>query len=470
MALVPGKEKPYHINMKKLIILFTAFLFTFAPVWGQHSKNADLDKRLQISIRTHTTNKNLEMQRTLRQETDINLLKDISWQEFLRLNEKAKERLLVSTRLEAKALELELKENPNMVFSPQIEYKNAAPDYSHAFTHKYIFISENISHDTKSAPQEVINILKAARNARPNAKILLAQEFLIWTGESNASLLKKPGQNSELYSGYPEVTQAADKLGIDQLALDDAPYYAEDKNVFVKLGKFLVEVTPQDKLPLLSYTKCDDPLYNRWASAYQFIGISPFGVLERNYQWARRIKAVEKNYDLILVYAGSGHLSNTSSNDLQTLLKCKDFAHIELLPTDPTDQAVEKNYETRFLKGEQYGITNDQQQNQEESRLQEQATRGTIYKQSLDQIAEETYQSYKNWKNKKLPLWFSLTKEDFLQANPNYKTPNALKNDIVFHCIYAVILAEPRVEQEQKPEVCPAPKTMLIGPKHKSYI
>lgn len=468
MALVPGKEKPYHINMKKLIILFTAFLFTFAPVWGQHSKNADLDKRLQISIRTLTTNKNLEMQRTLRQETDINLLKDISWQEFLRLNEKAKERLLVSTRLEAKALELQLKENPNMVL-PQIEYKNAAPDYSHAFTHKYIFISEG-SHSTKSAPQEVINILKAARNARPNAKILLAQEFLSWTGESKDSLLKKPGQNSELYSSYPEVTQAADKLGIDQLALDDTPYYAEDKNVFVKLGKFLVEVTPQDKLPLLSYTECDDPLYNRWASAYHFIGISPFGVLERNYQWARRIKAVEKNYDLILVYAGSGHLNNTYSNDLPTLLKCKDCANIALAPTDPIDQAVEKDYETLFLKGEQYGITNDQQQNQEETRLQEQATRGTTFKQSLDQIEEEAYQSYENWKNKKLPLWYSLTKEDFLQANPNYKTPNALKNDIDFHCTYEIILAEPRVEQEQKPEVCPAPKTMPIGPKHKSYI
>lgn len=453
--------------MKKLITFLFAFLFILAPVWGQHSKNADLDKRLQISIRTLTTNKNLEMQRTLRQETDINLLKDISWQEFLRLNEKAKERLLVSTRLEAKALELQLKENPNMVL-PQIEYKNAAPDYSHAFTHKYIFISEG-SHSTKSAPQEVINILKAARNARPNAKILLAQEFLSWTGESKDSLLKKPGQNSELYSSYPEVTQAADKLGIDQLALDDTPYYAEDKNVFVKLGKFLVEVTPQDKLPLLSYTECDDPLYNRWASAYHFIGISPFGVLERNYQWARRIKAAEPLYDLILVYAGSGHLNNTYSNDLPTLLKCKDCANIALAPTDPIDQAVEKDYETLFLKGEQYGITNDQQQNQEETRLQEQATRGTTFKQSLDQI-EEAYQSYENWKNKKLPLWYSLTKEDFLQANPNYKTPNALKNDIDFHCTYEIILAEPRVEQEQKPEVCPAPKTMPIGPKHKSYI
>ena len=468
MTLVPGKEKPYHINMKKLITFLFAFLFILAPVWGQHSKNADLDKRLQISIRTLTTNKNLEMQRTLRQETDINLLKDISWQEFLRLNEKAKERLLVSTRLEAKALELQLKENPNMVL-PQIEYKNAAPDYSHAFTHKYIFISEG-SHSTKSAPQEVINILKAARNARPNAKILLAQEFLSWTGESKDSLLKKPGQNSELYSSYPEVTQAADKLKIDQLALDDTPYYAEDKNVFVKLGKFLVEVTPQDKLPLLSYTECDDPLYNRWASAYQFIAISPFGVLERNYQWARRIKAAEPLYDLILVYAGNGHLNNTYSNDLPTLLKCKDCANIALAPTDPIDQAVEKDYETRFLKGEQYGITNDQQQNQEETRLQEQATRGTTFKQSLDQLEEEAYQSYENWKNKKLPLWYSLTKEDFLQANPNYKTPNALKNDIDFHCTYEIILAEPRVEQEQKPEVCPAPKTMPIGPKHKSYI
>lgn len=455
--------------MKKLIILFTAFLFTFAPVWGQRGKTPDLDKRLQISIRTLTTNKNLEMQRTLRQETDINLLKVISWQEFLRLNEKAKERLLASTRLEAKALELDLKENPNMVV-PQIEYKNSAPDYSHAFTHKYIFISEDISHDTKSAPQEVINILKAARNARPNAKILLAQEFLSWTGESKDSLLKKPGQNSELYSSYPEVTQAADTLGIDQLALDDTPYYAEDKNVFVKLRKFLVEVTPQDKLPLLSYTECDDPLFTRWASAYQFIGISPFGVLERNYQWAKRIKAAEPLYDLILVYAGSGHLRNTYSNDLPTLLKCKDFAHIALFPTDPIDPAVEKYYNTRFLKGEQYAITNDQQQNQEEARLQEQVTRGTTFKQSLDQIEEETHQSRENWKNKKLPLWVSLTEEEFLQMNPNYKKPNALKNDIVSHCTYGIILAEPRVEQEQKPEVCPAPKTMPIGPKHKSYI
>ncbi|WP_428042880.1 hypothetical protein [Candidatus Avelusimicrobium fimicolum] len=454
--------------MKKLITFLFAFLFILAPVWGQRGKNADLDKRLQISIRTLTTNKNLEMQRTLRQETDINLSKVISWQEFLRLNERAKERLLASTRLEAKALELDLKENPNMV-APQIEYKNSVPDYSHAFTHKYIFISENISHDTKSAPQEVINILKAARNARPNAKILLAQEFLSWTGENNVSLLKKPGQNSELYSSYPEVTQTADKLKIDQLALDDIIYMAYEKNIAVKNGKYIVWVTPQDKLPLLKDKGCD-ALYTRWASAYQFIGISPFGVLERNYQWARRIKAVEPYYDLILVYAGSGHLRNTYSNDLPTLLKCKDFAHIALFPTDPIDPAVEKYYNTRFLKGEQYAITNDQQQNQEEARLQEQATRGTTFKQSLDQIEEETHQSRENWKNKKLPLWVSLTEEEFLQMNPNYKKPNALKNDIVSHCTYGIILAEPRVEQEQKPEVCPAPKTMPIGPKHKSYI
>ena len=455
--------------MKKLITFLFAFLFILAPVWGQRGKTPDLDKRLQISIRTLTTNKNLEMQKTLRQETDINLLKVISWQEFLRLNEKAKERLLASTRLEAKALELQLKENPNMVL-PQIEYKNSVPDYSHAFTHKYIFISENISHDTKSAPQEVINILKAARNARPNAKILLAQEFLSWTGESKDSLLKKPGQNSELYSSYPEVTQAADKLKIEQLALDDIIYMAYEKNIAVKNGKYIVWVTPQDKLPLLKYKGCD-ALYTRWASAYQFIGISPFGVLERNYQWARRIKAAEPHYDLILVYAGSGHLNNTYSNDLPTLLKCKDFAHIALFPTDPIDQAVEKDYETRFLKGEQYAITNDQQQNQEETRLQEQATRGTTFKQSLDQTEEEeTHQSRENWKNKKLPLWFSLTKEEILQANPNYKTPNALKNYIDAHCTYKIILAEPRIEQEQKPEVCPAPKTMPIGPKHKSYI
>lgn len=452
--------------MKKLITLLFAFLFILAPVWGQRGKNADLNtsitQKANQARETYLLSSPFDVEDdplfALLKERDLSRLEPVSWKEFLRLNEGAKGRLLVSTRLDAKALELHLKENPNMVI-PKIDYRNSAPDYSHAFTHKYIFISESISHGTKSASQEVINILKAARQARPNDKILLAQEFLMWNGDECTSLLKKAGKESKLESGYPEVTQAADKLGIDQLALDDDLYMADEKDVAVKMGKYVVWVTPQDKLPLLKYKGCD-ALYTRWASAEQFIAISPFGVLERNRQWARRIKAVEKNYDLILVYAGDGHLNRTYSNDLQTLLKYKDFANIMLVPTDPIDQSDEKYYDTRFLKGEQSGITNNAQQYQEETLLQGQVIRDTKYDKSLKQIGEENQKAYENWKNKKLPLWTVLTQEDVDRMNPNYKTPAALKNDIEAHCSYAVILAEPRVEQEPQPEVCPAPKTI----------
>lgn len=446
--------------MKKLITFLFAFLFILAPVWGQRGKNA-LDTSLSPStkgiqeLKGLLTNKGRSLVAILK-EMDLSCLKPISWKEFLRLNENDKGRLLVSTRLDVKAQELTFKENPNMVF-PKIDYRNSEPDYSHAFTHKYIFIAEDISHDTKSAPQEVINILKAARKARPHAKILLAQEFLVWNGDSHNSILKKAGQKSELNSGYPEVTQAADKLGIDQLALDDDIFITDEKNVAVKTGQYIVWVTPQDKLPLLKYKGCD-ALVARWASAEQFIGISPFGVLERNYQWARRIKAVEKHYDLILVYAGSGHLVDTYSNDLPTLIECKDFATIELMPTDP--QTDEKYYETRFLKGEQSGITNNSQQYQEKTLLQEQVIRNAKLDQSLKQIAEDNQKSYENWKNKKLPLWSIQTAEDIEQENPNLKVPDALKNDVGSHCNYEIILAKPRVEKEQQPEICPAPKTI----------
>jgi len=140
------------------------------------------------------------------------------------------------------------------------------------------------------------------------------------------------------------------------------------------------------------------------------------------------------------------------------LIECKDFATIELMPTDP--QTDEKYYETRFLKGEQSGITNNSQQYQEKTLLQEQVIRNAKLDQSLKQIAEDNQKSYENWKNKKLPLWSIQTAEDIEQENPNLKVPDALKNDVGSHCNYEIILAAPRVEKEQQSEVCPAPKTI----------
>ena len=461
--------------MKKLITLLFAFLVILAPVWGQRGKNADLEKSLhqrillmqalyeaQAQILANSITDPQE-KRTflLKQETDLNLWKPLTWKDFLRLNEETKKQTLAAVREEIQQQGQWIKEYPNII-APVFTMHNSVPDYSHAFTHKYVFIAESISHETASAPQEVINILKAARKARPNDKILLAQEFLTWDGDEHTSLLKKAGKESKLESGYPEVTLLADELGIDQLALDDGLYMADEKQVAVKIGKYIVWVTPQDKLPLLKYKGCD-ALYTRWASASQLIGVSPFGMAQRNKQWTRRLKAVEDNYDLILVYAGNGHIGPNKLNNVQTLLNCKDFANIELIPTDIPENSTW--YQARDKRGEKSGLTNDAKVYKEKENLSEKATKGSKWANSIQEQTERTNQAIENWKNTKLPLWGVSTREDILKANPEL---TELANPE--HCSYIVILVEPRVEQEQQPEVCPAPKTMPMGPKHKSYI
>ena len=461
--------------MKKLITFLFAFLFILAPVWGQRGKNAGLEKSILQRILLMQDLYEAETQvvansitdpqekRTflLNQETDFNLWKTLTWKDFLRLNEEAKKQDLTTVRKEIKQQEQWLKEYPNVI-EPVFTIHNSAPDYAHAFTHKYVFISESISHDTNSAPQEAINILKAARKARPNDKILLAQEFLKWDGDEHTSLLKKAGKESQLTSSYPEVTQTADKLGIDQLALDDEIFMAGKEGVMVKMGKYLIWVKPQDSLPRLKYKGCN-ALVSRWASAEQFIAISPFGMAQRNKQWTRRLKAVEDNYDLILVYAGNGHIGADQPNNVQTLLNSEDFANIELIPTDlPENNDL---YQARDKKGEKSGLTNDAKVYKEKENLSAKATKDTLWEKSAQQQIALIKQAIANWKNTKLPLWGVSTQEDFLKANPRLK--DAFDPA---HCSYVVIMQQPRTIEQQKPEVCPAPKTMPMGPKHKSYI
>ena len=80
---------------------------------------------------------------------------------------------------------------------------------------------------------------------------------------------------------------------------------------------------------------------------YHFLlNISHSGRLERNRQWARYINAVKPFYDLVLVYAGRGHLNETYSNDLQPMVENADYVNIllypiEITPRRSTDAAVQ---------------------------------------------------------------------------------------------------------------------------------
>lgn len=437
--------------MKNLIRLLVIFFITAGPLAAQVSESpasdlhSKLKHRMESLLRAAGTGSEL-----LNKEKDPSLWTYISWQDFLRLNKQAQERELVSVRLDNKAMELESQYYPNV---PSFAFTNSAPDYSHAFTHKFIFIAEHITHNSAAAPQEVINILAAARKARPNAKILLAQEFLTWEGEKNTSLLKQAGHPSNLKSYYPQVSKAADRLGIDQLALDDSVFAGDEEQrlVSVKVGKYFITVKPSDKLPPLNIESCSW-FYSRWAALEQLAGASPFGVLERNRQWAKRIKAVEKNYDLILVYAGNGHMNTTYFVDLPPLLGTGDYANINLFPFDEHAMEAVKEYEDLDARREEAKITDGQHISREKQKGYDKLPSETKQK------VEEVTKTLPNWENSKLPLWLYITQEDFTAVNPGVQAPKELNGLIEGHCYYLVYLQEARVTPlQEQPKVCPVP-------------
>lgn len=72
-------------------------------------------------------------------------------------------------------------------------------------------------------------------------------------------------------------------------------------------------------------------LYN-WAPwifyAYYFvsvIGSSEWGIAQRNTQWAQRIKEVEKEYDIVIVWCGTGHIDDANSFALSYLMTSPDY-------------------------------------------------------------------------------------------------------------------------------------------------
>lgn len=178
-------------------------------------------------------------------------------------------------------------------------------------------------------------------------------------------LLKKAGEKSDLYfpEEYAPAFKAADELGIDQLALDDDIPGIMENQVAAKVGEFVVWTTPKDKVPTWrDITKRRESAeIKRLHALQQVLSVSPWGVRERNREWARRIKAVLPLYDIVLVYAGNGHLANTYFMDLQPMLEQEIFMNITLYPMEELPQEVAQAYAQRHHATERNGITQDQQ-------------------------------------------------------------------------------------------------------------
>ncbi len=130
----------------------------------------------------------------------------IPWQQFLQLNKRAKERDVVSRRMDLKTLQ-QRTQKQNMIFH------NSWPDYAtllKGFT--YIYVGE--MHGTQSTPAEMIRLLQAVRQPNPDKRILLTSEFSI-AGQLDDFPLEQANTSSSLFQMYPEVKNAADALDID---------------------------------------------------------------------------------------------------------------------------------------------------------------------------------------------------------------------------------------------------------------
>lgn len=72
--------------------------------------------------------------------------------------------------------------------------------------------------------------------------------------QNPTALINQAGEKSRLYCSteYMPVFQEADALGIDKLALDDYLVGENNKNKLgVKVGEYVIEITPQDNVPFV---------------------------------------------------------------------------------------------------------------------------------------------------------------------------------------------------------------------------
>ncbi|MBP3513826.1 MAG: hypothetical protein J6J74_05015 [Elusimicrobiaceae bacterium] len=221
-------------------------------------------------------------------------------------------------------------------------------------------------------------------------------------------LLKKAGEKSDLYfpEEYAPAFKAADQLGIDQLALDDdIPGMIEDQ-VAAKVGEFVVWTTPEDKVPTWKHItkRRASAETKRFYALRQVLSVSPWGVRERNREWARRIKAVLPLYDIVLVYAGQGHLDTTYHMDLQPMLEQKTFMNITLYPMEELPQDIEEYYAQRHHATERNGITQDQQ-------LWNTKTNGLSNIHAEDLI-DESHSTQSQWNDSAKPFWIWMNGND----------------------------------------------------------
>lgn len=414
----------------------------FPPVpLGKGSSSSvqrQIEDRVSAALQAKTASGDYfaQAQRQLDQLKATAPTKFITWQEYLKQNQRAKERTIVSYNLDLEAMKQSAPQE-----EPVAEFilHNSFPDYKQLLNgFQYIYVGEE--HYTVAAPAEMIRIMQAVRSLYPDKRILLASEFLSRL-EDNISPLTKKLSSKDFLSSYPNVSRAAEDLGIDQLALDDyiADYREENSNYFLasKCGQYFV--MQKHKIPEseIGREEFSDTFWEDWQNFAYLVAYSPFGVLERNRQWARYINAVKPFYDVILVYAGRGHTNATEMNDVQAFVGSHDFASILLFPTEENNVSYSDKLTQELNRAEALGILCDSKES-ELSAKKEHAARCRVNMKG-------------EWTDKNKPFWGTATSEV-----PPLTEPNSSK---LFRRRYInILLPEKTIQPVVTPVKKPQPK------------
>ncbi len=221
--------------------------------------------------------------------------------------------------------------------------------------HRFIFIGETHIHGIRP---HVARLLKTIRQQNPGKRILLATEMLVTYSPTDELPFQKAGTT------HPDIRPQGDdmnwilpltkELNMDVLALDDRrleqKYNSTGGFIYpVKLGNFIIDVDSsyREAVQIANSRYGQDISANPILMIYalhDFFGTSWWGVVQRNIQWTSYIKAVQKDYDVIVVYGGSGHLDTLEGvPSVPQQLGLTDYALITLskVPTDKERQQLE---------------------------------------------------------------------------------------------------------------------------------
>lgn len=168
----------------------------------------------------------------------------------------------------------------------------------------YIYLTDASGHGTQSVAEEVALVLRSVRQANPQAHILFATEFAVMENlRTPIRFVGKDNPDMGTVDPYDKLLSQADKLQIDVLALDDSMIWQwNEKTIGYKIGEWFLSYPSDTPLEKLSEQQLDKMIGT--------VDASTQGVLLRNKQWTQYLRAVKPFYDIVVVYAGNGHLNS----------------------------------------------------------------------------------------------------------------------------------------------------------------